>query len=159
MTAPDDKDVLIVDDDEAIRGLLAAALLRFGVTSDTAVDGADALDQIAVTQYTVVLVDMMMPRVDGVEFVTMLREHEKTSTERPVVLMMTAFPVREVPELGEKVQAVIQKPFDVFELAELVRECVDVRRHHVQRTAGMSAGVEPGRLERNAAVPPVRDET
>lgn len=123
------KDVLIVDDDESIRKMMTAALDRLGVSSDTAVDGLDALDQISRTRYAVVLVDLMMPRLDGGAFVIALRAVEKSSNERPVVLMMTAFPVQDtVPDVRERVQAVIQKPFDIFELTELVRDCVETRR-------------------------------
>ncbi|GAC1437641.1 MAG: hypothetical protein NVSMB68_09580 [Thermoanaerobaculia bacterium] len=63
--------------------------------------------------------------------------------ERPVVLMMTAFSVRELPDLGHRVQAVIQKPFDVFELVGLVRDCVESRRLHDARSGmGNGAGVD-----------------
>jgi hypothetical protein len=104
MSRPETMDVLIIDDDEAIRGMLAAALARLGMTCDTAADGAEALDCVAMTRYSVVL----------------------------VVLMITAFPVRDhASELGRNVQAVIQKPFDVVELAELVHDCVTGRPLHV----------------------------
>ena len=136
MTPRETKDVLIIDDEEAIRDMLAAALTRLGVTCDTAADGAEALDRVGVVRYAVVLVDLMMPRVDGGAFAAALRERERSSSERPVVLMMTAFPARErVTEVGAHVQAVIQKPFDIVELAELVHDCVAVRRLHESRRA------------------------
>ena len=126
MTGVETKDVLVVDDDDAIRRMLRVAVTRLGMTSDHAADGAEALDCVAVTRYRVILVDLMMPRVDGREFVATLRERKSASGERPVVLMMTAFPVRErSSELGANVQAMIQKPFDVFELADLVHDCVE----------------------------------
>lgn len=126
---PIKKDVLVIDDDSPIRHMLAAAMTRLGLSCDTATDGADALEQIRSTTYIVVLVDFMMPRVDGEQFVIALREHEAISHERPVVMMMTAFPPRErLPIIGEKVQALIQKPFDLAELAELVRGCVEARK-------------------------------
>ena len=122
------KDVLVIDDDHSIRSLVATALTRLKLTCDIAADGGDALDQMDRTSYSVILVDLMMPRIDGAAFVIALREREKASTERPVVLMMTAFSLRDTPmTIGERVQAVIQKPFDVFELAELVRDCVEAR--------------------------------
>ena len=118
-------DVLVVDDDKGIRALVARALLRVGVSSHTACDGADALDHVNRNRYLVVVVDLMMPRVDGHTFVTALRERDKTSGLRPVVLLMTAFTLQDLPPLGGDVQVVIPKPFDVFELAELVRDCVE----------------------------------
>jgi CheY-like chemotaxis protein len=134
MTLSNGKDVLIIDDDAAVRGLLCAALERLGLTCDTADDGVAALERAAATHHSVILVDLMMPKMDGSAFVTALRERERLSRERPVVLMMTAFPAEDhVPDLGEKVQAVVQKPFDVIELAEIVRDCVAGKRAHESR--------------------------
>jgi DNA-binding response OmpR family regulator len=129
MKLRNESDVLIIDDDDAIRRMLCVALKRIALTCETAIDGADALEQMAETHYAVVLVDLMMPRLDGAGFVAALRERERASFDRPVVLLMTAFSTREtIKHLGDRVQAVIQKPFDVFELAGLVRDCVDGAR-------------------------------
>ena len=148
------KDVLIIDDEDAIRRMVGVALKRVTLTYDTAVDGADALNQMTTTLYSVVLVDLMMPRLDGVGFVAKLREHERASSERPVVLMMTAFSVRDrVAEVCDRVQAVIEKPFDVFELAELVRDCVDGRKL-IEARKMMSGGV--GDLAREDRAQPAR---
>lgn len=135
------KDVLVIDDDHAIRTLVATALTRVKLSCDTAVDGSDALDWLEGTQYSVILVDLMMPRLDGAAFVVALREREKLSNDRPVVLMMTAFSIRDTPPaIGERVQAVVQKPFDVFELAELVRDCVDARAAALARKELLARG-------------------
>ena len=135
-------DVLVVDDDNGIRLLVARALLRAGVTCHTACDGADALEYVNRNRYLVVVVDLMMPNIDGKGFVIALRERDKTSGVRPVVLLMTAFPVQDLPPLGQHVQAVIQKPFDVFELAELVRDCVEACRRHESAQEARSAGTD-----------------
>lgn len=148
MSRVETKDVLIVDDDDAIRRMLRVVLTRGGMTSDQAADGLEALERVGVTRYRVILVDLMMPRVDGREFVTALRERERSSAGRPVVLMMTALPIRErFSEFGASVQAMIQKPFDVFELAGLVRDCVDgVRLHEAPRTNSEGADHAAGML-------------
>ena len=129
------KDVLVIDDDNSIRSLIASALTRLGLQVDTAADGAEGIDRIETTSYSIVLVDLMMPRVDGSAFVNALREREARSRVRPVVFLMTAFPVAEVPPLGNEVQALVPKPFDVIELAELVRDCVEAWRRHASRDA------------------------
>lgn len=144
MPALEKKDVLVVDDDEAIRRLVCVALKRLKVSCETAVDGADALERITRTRYLVVLVDLMMPRVDGGEFVRLLAERENASTGRPIVLMMTAFPPRDRPELGLRIQAIIPKPFDVHELAELVRDCVEVRKAYESGEKGGDANIGSG---------------
>jgi DNA-binding response OmpR family regulator len=130
------KDVLVIDDDKSIRTLIALALIRLGLQADTAADGVAGIDFISTTSYSVVIVDLMMPRVDGAAFIDALRERELHSRVRPVVFLMTAFPVADVPVSGNDVQAVVAKPFDVMELAELVRDCVEVWRRHASRDAG-----------------------
>jgi CheY-like chemotaxis protein len=142
MDSPNRTDVLVVDDDKGIRALVARALLRLGVACDTACDGEDALEHVNRNRYLVVVVDLMMPKVDGQAFVTALRERDKTSGLRPVVLLMTAFPLQDLPPFGSQVQVVIQKPFDVFELAELVRDCVEACRRHEAGDAVRSAGAD-----------------
>jgi CheY-like chemotaxis protein len=131
------KDVLIVDDDDAIRTLMRVALERFGLNCGTAVDGINALDQLKLARYAVILLDLMMPRLDGLGVIGHLRDEPG---ERPIVIIMTAFPERDQPPLdGTLVQAVVRKPFDVHELAGLVHTCVIGRRsvlqsnlHHAQ---------------------------
>ncbi len=62
------KDVLVIDDDKSIRNLIATALSRFGLQCDTASDGGEGIDLIGHTSYSIVVVDLMMPRVDGAAF-------------------------------------------------------------------------------------------
>ena len=141
------KDVLVIDDDQSIRTLVASALIRLGLRCDTSSDGADGIEFISRTSYSVVVVDLMMPRVDGAAFVNALREREAQSRVRPVVLLMTAFPLTEVPALGNEVQALVPKPFDVIELAELIRDCVEAWRRHAARDARGAADAPYDRSE------------
>lgn len=129
MNALERQDVLVVDDDEGIRNLLRAALRRAGMSCELAVDGLDALERIRQADYALVLLDVMMPRLDGFGFVNELREQEQKDGSRPVVLIMTAAPGHpELTATGDIVQAVIAKPFDLSELANLVHDCVAARR-------------------------------
>jgi CheY-like chemotaxis protein len=135
MSAKPEKDVLIVDDDDAIRGMMKAALERCGLSCGAAVDGLDALNQIKVARYAVILLDLMMPRLDGRGVIGHLRTEPG---ERPIVIVMTAFPERDHPALdGTLVQAVVRKPFDLHNLANLLHDCVISRRSGVPgETAG-----------------------
>ncbi len=121
------RDVLVVDDDAGIRKMLVTRFGRLGLSTDGAIDGFDALDQIATSSYAVILVDLMMPRVDGATFIARLVEAERFSAERPVVLVMTASSELDaLLPLGERIQGVIAKPFDLMQVGELVRDCVEV---------------------------------
>ena len=113
--------VLVVEDDDAIRALLVAALRREPFDVHAAVNGAEALALTQSAQYSVILLDLMMPLKTGVEF---LQEfHEANPASRTVVFVMTAFDdvtLRHVaPNL---VHGIVRKPFDVPQLVAMVRE-------------------------------------
>ena len=60
---------LIVDDDEPIRSMLATIVRHHGFAVETASDGGQAIESIARDGFDVVLLDLMMPRVNGYEFI------------------------------------------------------------------------------------------
>ena len=114
--------VLIVEDDVAIRNLLTSALEREPLRVDSAPDGVAALEKVRGTQYAVLLVDLMMPRMNGFAFVEALRE--LVLPRPPVVIVMTAFDEAAIRQLDSTlVHACIRKPFDVPVVVELVRDC------------------------------------
>jgi DNA-binding response OmpR family regulator len=77
--------VLVVDDEEMVCDVLARYLERDGFSVDTAGDGAAALDLIARQQPDLVLLDLMLPRIDGFEVFRRIR-HGRA----PAVIMLTA---------------------------------------------------------------------
>lgn len=79
--------VLVVDDEPALRRSLARVLVSRGYDCMTADDGAEALEQVAAAQPDVLLVDMMLPRVSGLEVL----EQVKSRWPAVEVIMMTAF--------------------------------------------------------------------
>jgi CheY-like chemotaxis protein len=123
------RDVLIVDDDQPIRNLLCLAMTRLGLQCDAALDGEDALQRVRGTNYAVILLDLMMPRVDGAEFLRLLAERQLTVKRRPIVLLMTALGDDTLP-VTDSIQAIIRKPFDLDDVTALVLGCVEQRRNH-----------------------------
>ncbi|MFC7365667.1 MULTISPECIES: response regulator transcription factor [Bhargavaea] len=77
--------ILVVDDEERIRRLLKMYLEREGYEVEEAVDGDEALEMALGRDYDCILLDIMMPRKDGVEVCTALREEKMTP-----VIMLTA---------------------------------------------------------------------
>ncbi|HKB78401.1 MAG TPA: response regulator [Thermoanaerobaculia bacterium] len=137
MRALEKFDILIIDDDVGIRTLLRHALQRVGMRCRVAVDGLDGAHQVREAEFAVVLLDLMMPRVDGFGFLEYLREWQGSSGMRPMVLLMTAAPDGEqVRHTGDMVQAVISKPFDVHAVADLCHDCVVARRDQDAASAG-----------------------
>jgi len=116
-----EKRILVVDDDDAIRRLLFTILRRRGLAVDAAKDGAEALEQLERFRYALVLLDLMMPRVNGWE---VLRHLERRSrAERPVVIVLTAGaePRDFNPDL---VAGSIRKPFEIDLLLDAVEACI-----------------------------------
>jgi two-component system, OmpR family, response regulator SaeR len=105
-----EKRILVVDDDDAIRALLMTILRRRGLKVDTARNGAEALEQCARCRYSVVLLDLMMPMVSGYDFLAEMRRLGEA--ERPIVFVLTAgtAPRNLDPQI---VSAVLRKPFDI----------------------------------------------
>jgi CheY-like chemotaxis protein len=108
--------VLVVDDDEAIRGMVSQALAFEGYAVEAAADGAEALVAIARDRPALVLLDMRMPVLDGWAVV---RELRARSIEVPVVVMTAA---RDARAWAEDVGAAghLAKPFDLDDLFAVV---------------------------------------
>ena len=72
-TEPANTRILVVEEDEATRYLLVAMIRTFGVRVHTARDGQEALDLLPSARPDLILCDLRMPRVDGIDFVKRLR--------------------------------------------------------------------------------------
>jgi DNA-binding response OmpR family regulator len=121
--ADDQHDVLVVEDDPAIRRLVTMVLQRHGYRIDTAADGLEAVIKLGVSEYDAIVLDLMMPNLDGFTFLNTLAENQPerlckvivTSAASPAVIRerMKGGPFRLLP-----------KPFDINELVAAVHACV-----------------------------------
>jgi CheY-like chemotaxis protein len=114
--------VLVVDDDEVIRQLIAVNLSLEGFQVETATDGQDCLDRVESVHPDVITLDVMMPRLDGWMTATKLRADEGTSHIK--IMMVTARAQEEDKKRGLRigVDAYLTKPFDPAELIQVVRD-------------------------------------
>jgi len=111
--------LLIVDDDRAVRRLLARIAERAGFEVDTAKDGLQAIEMLEKKQYDIAIVDLMMPRMSGYDLVQKI----STITPRPVILVATALMNGDVATLDDSlVRRVIKKPFDINAVAAALVE-------------------------------------
>src|SRR5688500_16150392 len=108
--------VLVADDESAIRTLVARMLRRAGYDPVEATDGQHAIEQLDTERFDALVLDLMMPRVDGFGVVNHLIETQPRMIEKTVV--MTAFPEAAAKERLHHLCCVISKPFDVHELIE-----------------------------------------
>ena len=106
--------VLIVDDNLGQRRTTALILERKGYRVATAADGPQALELAGETAFDVVLMDVKMPSMNGVETFKRLKE----ISPQTIVIMMTAYAVEDLVEeaLAEGAYGVLYKPLDIDEL-------------------------------------------
>jgi two-component system, NtrC family, response regulator PilR len=116
--------VLVADDDQAIRQLVCTIVKREGLEVDCAADGQEAIDMLREHDYAVLLIDLMMPRVDGFGVIDYVKNHP--TAQKPVVLVITAYADQKFKDVDPSVvTGVVRKPFEVADLGDLVRLCVD----------------------------------
>ena len=112
-----EKRVLVVDDDDAIRALLCTILRRRGLIVDSARNGAEALARCERCRYAVILLDLMMPQLNGYEVLTAFEARKRE--ERPMILVLTAG--AEPRNLSaDLVAGTIRKPFDVDMIVDTI---------------------------------------
>ena len=134
--------VLIVDDEAAIRSLLAIIARRAGCTVDLAVDGVDAIRLLGENEYDVVLLDLMMPRINGYEVIDFLKRQRVKAT----VFVVTATPNIFFRDFDpEIVRSIIRKPFDVEVVASIIADAALSERD--DSTAPLLEDSGPGQLQ------------
>jgi len=133
--------ILLVDDDAAVRRDYARALRRAGWRVDTASDGREAIESLGSGEYSVIVSDISMPGVSGIEFLRAVRQRE---LDVPMVL------VTGDPMLQTAVEAVeygafryLIKPITLGELTDTVRKAIKLfRLAQLKREALAAIGAE-----------------
>ena len=117
------KSTLIVDDEKNIRLALSMALEQLEIPVETAASGEEALEKIAAGGYGMMLLDLRMPGLDGMEVL------RRVAKERPEikVIIITAYGSIDLAVEAMKLGAVdfLQKPFDVAQVREMVRRLLE----------------------------------
>ena len=108
---------LIVEDDPAIRRLVGKLLQRRGIDIDVANDGKQAIEKIGSGDYSVLILDLMVPEVNGFEIIDFVRKNEI----RTPVAVVSAVSAQALTKLDTGiVKIVISKPFDVDEFTSKI---------------------------------------
>ena len=108
---------LVVEDDPAIRRLVEKLLMRHHIKIDVAPDGRQAMEKLQNNTYSVVVLDLMVPEVNGFELIAFI----KASGWRTPVAVVSAVSQQALTNLDlDVVKVVISKPFDVDEFTKAI---------------------------------------
>src|SRR2546426_2033342 len=121
--APPASTVLVVDDDERQRSILSEMITSFGYPVEAAIDGQDALAKLDRAQFAVIVTDLVMPRIDGFQFLRTLIERDESTP----AIVLTAFgnithAVSVVHDLGAF--WFLEKPMQPAALGELLDRAI-----------------------------------
>jgi DNA-binding response OmpR family regulator len=128
--------ILVVEDDREINRLIAEALRREGYAASCAHDGAEALRLLAAERFQMVILDLMMPQVDGYEVL----RHIRAEGETPVLILSAKGGESDkIAGLGLGADDYMAKPFGVGELVARVR--AQLRRYLAHAPEAREAAV------------------
>lgn len=102
--------------------MLCRIIKREEMAVDEAGDGAEAIELIDADGYGVILLDLMMPRVDGFAVLEYMRAHHPAELSRTIVA--SAVPLEEIQRRVDVPVRIHTKPFDLPRLLTQIRECV-----------------------------------
>ena len=138
-----DARILVVEDDPSIREVTALGLRGAGFTVETAVDGVEGLERWRAGRPDLVLLDVMLPRVDGLE---VLRAIRREATTPVVMLTARADTIDVVVGLESGADDYVRKPFEMPELVARVRAALRRRTGEATADAGFDEVITLGSL-------------
>jgi two-component system response regulator MprA len=140
--------ILVVDDERAIRDVVEVALVQAGFRVRTAVDGPDGLTAVRDWSPECILLDVMMPKIDGLTLLPLLRN----LTEVPIIMLTARGDVRDrIDGLQAGADDYLAKPFDVAELVARVSTALrrpTLRSVHRLTFADLSVDLEERSVQR-----------
>ncbi len=112
--------ILVVDDDETIRKVLAAILEEKGYIVDTAESGREAIELSKENFYNLALIDIRLPDIEGTRLLKALKE----TTPKMVKIIVTGYPSlnNAIEAVNRGADAYILKPFDIETLLKTIRQ-------------------------------------
>ena len=117
--------ILLVDDEETVRGFLKRGLELDGHTVMTAIDGADGMDRLGEAEFDLLLTDIRMPIMDGIALAVSAKRDRPDLT----IMLMTGY--AEQRERAKNLEAIVAdvltKPFSLSELRNAVKRVLDER--------------------------------
>jgi DNA-binding response OmpR family regulator len=119
--------ILIVDDEDVVASLLEQALSNEGYDVARATDGMEAMNRLHVFKPDVVIMDIMMPRLDGVQTTRLLRRNRTFGDTVVVALSARTDDAAREAMRQAGANLYMRKPFTIARLVERIRELLDAR--------------------------------
>lgn len=116
-----------MEDDPAIRRLVRMVLQRRGYQVETAEDGVEAVLKLGVVDYDAVILDLMMPNLDGFALIDTLAANDPTWLNR-IIVTSAASPAVIQSRMRGKPFDILPKPFDLDDLQSRVAACLEQGR-------------------------------
>ena len=113
--------VMVVDDENDVVELIKFMLEKDGYQVVTAANGREALERVEAAKPDLIILDIMMPEIDGYTVNTRLQEKDETRSI-PVIILTAKGQMRDVFALGSNIVAFMEKPFDPKGLRDKIRE-------------------------------------
>jgi len=119
------KKILVIDDEELVVASLIKLLKKSGYSAVSARNSSEAMEKIKEADFDLIVADVRMPGIDGVQIVKNIREYFKQKGKKPVPeILITGYSAEESVKQAQelKVADFIYKPFDINEFLEIVKK-------------------------------------
>jgi two-component system response regulator (stage 0 sporulation protein F) len=117
--------ILVVDDDQQVRATIVRGLTALGYAVREAAGGADALALVDAQRPQLVILDYMMPGMDGAETA---REIARIDPDIPIIFSTGHAALRVLRQAAGEDASILEKPFTLAELDQLISEILQARR-------------------------------
>ncbi|WP_421921034.1 response regulator [Marinifilum sp.] len=115
--------ILLVEDNKLNQTVVKFTLKRYGYHIDVANNGIEAIEMFKDGTYDFILMDVMMPEMDGLEATKIIREHENENERIPIIALTADIMVaNEEKCLAHGMDAHLSKPFDLEQLFKILTQ-------------------------------------
>jgi len=120
--------VLIVDDEQPLARILSFALENEGYKVDVATDGIDCMNKVSTFSPDLVIMDIMMPKLDGIESIRLLRQNQLHREMAIAAISAKATPQAQERALEAGADIFVKKPFQIAVLLQELDKLLAARR-------------------------------
>jgi two-component system, sensor histidine kinase len=114
------KSILVAEDDEDTRCMMQDILEAMGCVFEFAFDGLHALELFKTKKYDMILMDVRMPKMDGITTITEIRKLEKGDEHTPIVALTASIQELRAGPTIEGADGFLEKPINIDNLSELM---------------------------------------